>query len=132
MSDALTAPEDAQDRTLPAVVYALYLIGVVNGLTVLIGLVVAYANRGRASEAAKSHYTFLIRTFWLWIVWVVIGVVMIFWGAILSLILVGLPILALGWLILGLVHVWFALRAIVGVIYLARGEAYPRPRSWLL
>lgn len=121
-----------EDRTMPAVVYGLYLLGIANGLTILLGLILAYAQRGDAGARMRSHYTFLIRTFWLWIVWVVIGVVMIFWGAILSLILVGLPILALGWLILGLVHVWFALRAIVGVIYLARGEAYPRPRSWLL
>ena len=44
----------------------------------------------------------------------------------------GLPFLALGWLILGLTHLWFAARTILGVIYLARDEPYPRPRSWLL
>jgi uncharacterized membrane protein len=30
------------------------------------------------------------------------------------------------------VHVWFAARAIIGVIHLARDEPYPRPYSWFL
>jgi uncharacterized membrane protein len=121
-----------EDRTMPAVVYALYLLGIVNGLTVLLGLLLAYANRGHAGTLTRSHYTFLIRTCWLWLAWAVIGGLLILIGAPLSLILVGLPVFALGWLIVGLVHVWFAVRAIVGVIYLARDEPYPRPHSWLL
>ena len=122
----------AEDRTMPAVVYALYLIGVVNGLTILLGLVLAYANRGGAGARARSHYTFLIRTFWLWFAWALIALTLILWGGILSLVLIGLPFFALGWLIFGLIHIWFAVRAIAGVIYLAREEAYPRPRTWLL
>ena len=132
MSDRVTTHGPIEDRTMPAVVYALYLIGLVNGLTILLGLVLAYALRGGASPAARSHYTFLIRTFWLWFVWMLIAAGLIFWGAIFAIILVGLPFLGLGWAIFGLGHAWFALRAVVGVIYLARGEAYPRPRSWLL
>src|SRR5689334_13906261 len=126
---AIVAP--AQDRTLPAVVYALYLIGLVNGLTVLVGLVIAYVNRDRASERMSSHYTFLIRTFWLWFVWILIGAALLIWGGVFTLILIGLPFFALGWAVVGLVHIWFALRSIVGVIYLARDEPYPRPYAWL-
>jgi uncharacterized membrane protein len=124
--------EPAEDRTMPAVVYALYLIGLVNGLTVLIGLVLAYVYRDHASPRMRSHYTFLIRTFWLWFIWIVIGAALLFWGGLLSVILVGIPFFVLGWLDVGLVHIWFAVRAIVGVIYLARDEPYPRPHSWLL
>jgi len=131
MTDSLSYG-GAEDRTMPAVVYALYLLGIVNGLTVLVGLILAYANRGGAGALARSHYTFLIRTCWLWLAWALIGGLLILVGAPLSLILVGLPIFGLGWLILGLVHVWFAMRAIVGVIHLARDEPYPRPYSWFL
>ena len=42
-----------EDRTMPAVVYALFLIGIANGLTVLIGLVIALASRGGAG--ARMH-----------------------------------------------------------------------------
>lgn len=131
MTDSLSYG-GAEDRTMPAVVYALYLLGIVNGLTVLIGLILAYANRGGAGAMARSHYTFLIRTCWLWLAWALIGGLLILVGAPLSLILVGLPIFGLGWLILGLIHLWFAMRAIVGVIHLARDEPYPRPYAWLL
>jgi uncharacterized membrane protein len=121
-----------EDRTMPAVVYGLYLLGIANGLTVVLGLVLALANRGGAGARMRSHYTFLIRTCWLWLAWMVIGGLLIAFGLPLSLVLVGLPLLGLGWAIVGLVHVWFALRVIVGVIYLARDEPYPRPESWLL
>ena len=32
----------------------------------------------------------------------------------------------------GVVGVWFAVRCIVGLVYLSQGEAYPRPNSWLI
>ena len=121
-----------EDRTMPAVAYALYLLGFVAGFTAVIGVILAYASQGSAGPLMRSHYTFLIRTFWLWFVWILIGFALVFWGGVFSLILVGLPFFALGWWILALVHTWFAVRAIVGVIYLSRDQAYPRPRSWLL
>ena len=117
---------------MPAVVYGLYLLGIANGLTIILGLILAYAQRGEAGARMRSHYTFLIRTCWLWLAWAVIAGALMLVGAPLSLILIGLPLFGLGLLILGLVHIWFALRAIVGVIYLARDEPYPRPNSWFL
>ena len=121
-----------EDRTMPAVAYALYLLGIANGLTVLIGLILALANRGNAGARMRTHYTFLIRTCWLWLAWMVIGGALVLWGALFSIVLIGLPFLGLGWAIIGLAHVWFAARVIIGVIYLARDEPYPRPYTWLL
>jgi uncharacterized membrane protein len=121
-----------EDRTLPAVVYGLYLFGLVNGLTVLIGLVIAYANRDSAGPAARTHYTFQIRTFWTAIGWWIIGAVLLFWGVPLSLILIGVPLVLVAGAIFALTHVWFALRCILGLVFLSRGEAYPRPRTWLV
>jgi uncharacterized membrane protein len=123
--------EDSEDRTLPTVVYALYLLGLINGLTVLVGLIVAYANRDRAGPAMESHYTFQIRTFWIAIAWWIIATVLFLWGIPLSFILIGVPLLVAGGLILAVTHIWFALRCILGLIYVSRGEPYPRPRSWL-
>ena len=126
-----TGYEASEDRTLPTAVYALYLLGLINGLTVLIGLIIAYANRDRAGPAMQSHYTFQIRTFWIAIAWWIIAAVLIFWGIPLSLILIGVPLLIAGGLIVAMTHIWFALRCILGLIHVSRGEAYPRPRSWL-
>ena len=135
MSDAIPpapAAAPSEDRTMPAVVYGLYLLGLANGLTILIGLIIAYANRAGASPMMASHYTFQIRTFWLAIGWFVIGGVMVLFGIPLSIVLIGIPAVMLGVFIMGAVGVWFAVRCVLGVIYLARGEAYPRPNNWLI
>jgi uncharacterized membrane protein len=120
-----------EDQTLPTVVYALYLLGLVNGLTVLIGLIIAYANRERGGPAMESHYTFQIRTFWIAIAWWLVAGVLLLWGIPLMLVLIGFPLVIAAGLILAMTHIWFALRCILGLIYVSRGESYPRPRSWL-
>lgn len=132
MSEVVTPAPQPEDRTMPAVVYGLYLLGLANIVTIFIGLIIAYANRGGAGPAMSSHYTFLIRTFWLSIWWFVIGGVLVLLGIPLSLVLVGIPVVLLGAFIMGAVWLWFAIRCVVGVIYLARGEAYPRPMNWLI
>jgi uncharacterized membrane protein len=133
MIDTLTA-EDRTDesRVLPAVVYALYLLGLMNGLTVFVGLIIAYANKDGAGPRMRSHYIFQIRTFWTAIGWWIIGGALLFWGIPLAFILVGIPLVVLGGLIFAVGHIWFALRCVLGALYLAQGEAYPRPRSWLV
>ncbi len=131
----MTAPStyDApEDKTLPTVVYVLYLLGLFNGLTILIGLVIAYANRQGAGPRAESHYIFQIRSVWTAIAWWIIGWTLLGWGIPLSFILIGVPMIGLGGAILGLTHLWFALRCIMGLVYLSRDEAYPRPRTWLI
>ncbi len=120
-----------EDRTMPAVVYGLYLLAFATGVTAIIGLILAYVSRDTASAKMRTHYVFLIRTFWLSILWWVIGGALVVFGGIFSIILVGLPFLALGVLMLAVIGVWYALRCIVGVIYLARDEPYPRPYSLL-
>ena len=132
MTDAAVAPRAEEDKILPAVVYGLYLLGFTNGLTFFVGLIVAYVNRDAAGPINASHYTFAIRTFWLAIAWFLIGLMMTIFGAPLSLILVGIPVLMAGIAIMGAVGVWFVVRCVMGIYYLTRGEAYPRPRTWLI
>lgn len=120
-----------EERVLPAVAYVLYLLGLSHGLTIFIGLLVAYFNQADASPKAASHYTFLIRTFWLSIGWFLIGVVAIVVGAIGSIVLIGIPILAAGIAICCSVWLWFLVRCLVGGYYLLKDEPYPRPQSWL-
>ena len=129
----LTDPLDSgnEDRTLPAVAYGLYLLGLTHGLTILIALIIAYANRATAGPRMRTHYTFLIRTFWLSIGGFLVGLALIFWGGVFSLILVGLPFFGLGWLICGGTWLWVLLRLVLGVVRLARDEPYPRPYAWI-
>lgn len=52
-------------QTNALVIYILYLAGLVIGITGIVGIVLAYINRGKAGGFVESHYTFLIRTFWI-------------------------------------------------------------------
>lgn len=122
----------SEDRVMPAVVYALYLIGLLNGVTILIGLIVAYVVRDKAGPKMASHYEFLIRTFWIGLAAAVIAGIVFAVGVPLSLILIGIPLLLLSGAIISVLGIWFAVRAIVGAVYLARDEAYPRPKAYLL
>ncbi len=130
MTETLDRPHE--DRVLPAVVYGLYILSIpFVWLTVLIGVVLAYANRDTAGPRMASHYQFLIQTFWKSIWWAVIGVVLFVFGLIFSVLLIGIPMLIAGCLILAAVHIWFYVRIAVGLIYLAQDEPYPRPDAWL-
>lgn len=100
------------------VIYILYLASLVIGVTGIVGLVLAYINRGKAGGIVESHYTFLIRTFWIGLLYALIAVVLIF--------------LVIGFLLMFAVAVWFIARCILGIQALQRGEPIKKPQSWLL
>ena len=99
------------------VVYILYLVGIVVGVTAIIGLILAYLNRNDAEDWLKSHYRFQIRTFWIGLLYTVIG-------GILTLIVVGYLVL-LFWL------VWLIVRCVKGMKYLNDNKAHPNPKGWM-
>lgn len=99
-------------------VYALYLAGFVVGITPLIGLVIAYINRGKGGGLLDSHYTYAIRTFW-------IGMLYSFVSLLLTFVFIG---------VIGFVAtaVWSIARCVIGLQKIGRGEAIDNPQSWLL
>lgn len=121
-----------EDKTLPMVAYVLYLLTFATFFTVFIGLLIAYSNRATAGPRMESHYTFMIRTFWLSIWWFIIGGLLVLFGGVFSVILVGIPFLMLGVFICSVVGIWFGVRCIMGLLHLSRGEAYPRPMNRLI
>lgn len=132
MTDTIVTPRLEEDKLLPAVVYGLYLLGFTNGLTFIVGVIVAYVSRDSAGPVNASHFTFAIRSFWLSIAGFLLGLSMLLVGIPLSLLLIGIPIMIFGGLVMGGISLWFIARCIAGIYYLARGEAYPRPQSWLI
>lgn len=98
-------------------IYILYLVGLVVGVTQLIGVVMAYINRDSAPPWLQTHYQFQIRTFW-------IGLLMVVVGGLLSVVLVGL-LLLLFWV------VWLIARCVKGMQALSRGEPHPDPATWM-
>lgn len=105
-------------QTNALVIYIFYLASLVIGVTGIIGIVLAYINRGKAGGFVESHYTFLIRTFWIGLLYALISVV--------------LMMLAIGFLLMFAVAVWFIVRCILGLQALQRGEPVKNPQSWLL
>lgn len=119
------------ERVLPAVAYGLYLFGLTHLLTIFLAVLIAYFNKADASPKMQSHYTFIIRTFWLSIAWWLIGGALVVFGFVLMIVLIGFPMMMVGGTIIGLVVAWSAVRCLLGGYYLLKDEAYPRPQSWL-
>src|SRR5438477_909294 len=54
-------------------VYILYLIGFLTGITVLVGLIIAYLQRDRTDRVSQSHFQFQITTFWVGLLYCFVG-----------------------------------------------------------
>lgn len=125
MTNQNQAPEPRQtDRWLEPgrsnlqVIYILYLASFVIGITGLVGIVLAYLNRGKSEAWLESHYTWAIRTFW-------IGLLGSFISFILFFVVIGMFTIIL-------VAIWFIVRIVVGLQKLGRNEPIADPQSWLL
>lgn len=109
---------DKVDTGMPMVIYALYLVALINGITAVIGVIMAYGAQGSAPAWMQSHYRFMIRTFWIGLLFSVIG-------GLLTMVLIG-------FLVLAVVRLWYIAGCVKGLMWLGKGEAVPDPASWLL
>lgn len=105
----------AGERRLNNITLAVYLIQLVSlftGFPALIGLIVNYIKladvRGTPLE---SHFRWQIRTFWWMLLWSVVGTVLL--------------LVLVGYLVLGAVWIWFAYRALRGLLALNDGKPMP-------
>ncbi len=122
----------AEDRTLATVVYVLYLVGIVNGLTTLIGFVIALGSRASAPPMLETHYRFQIRTVVGTLFLGALGLVIFIIGLPLLLVFIGILFIKLALGIWALAGLYLVVRSIVGLIRLSNGEPYPNPDSWVL
>lgn len=97
--------------------YILYLVGLAVPLTPIVGLVMAYTHLADAPEALQTHYRFLIRTFWIGLLYSVIGF------------LTAIVIIGVLWL--GFVTVWWIVRCVKGMQAISAGTPYEHPETWL-
>lgn len=111
------AANDPADGKLANLIYILYLASLIFGLTAIIGIVMAYINRGEGAPWVDSHYRFQIRTFWIGILFFVVAII-------------TAPVL-LGYLIALFLLFWWIIRCAKGMMYLSRGQAYPDPAGWM-
>ena len=105
-------------KTNVQVVYFLYIAGMFIGISALIGIVIAYINRGKAGGWVESHYTWQIRTFWI--------------GLLYSFVSVLLMIVAIGFVLIFAVAIWVIVRCVLGLQAANRDEPVKNPESWLI
>lgn len=107
----------ASDSMLAVVVYLLYGAGYFTGFSALIGVIIAHVKVMDADPVLQSHYRFQIRTFWIGLLYLVIGVP-------LCAVLIGIPILA-WWFI------WSLIRIVKGSLLVIEHKPIADPKSWL-
>jgi uncharacterized membrane protein len=112
-----TPPPLVSNNELVMVVYILYLVGFFTGITALAGVIIAHMQIGRSDPVSDTHFQFQIRTFWIGLLYVVVG-------AITAVVVVGLLIL-LWW------FVWTLIRCIKGLLAVNAREPIANPKSWL-
>ncbi len=111
------APEaPGSSENVATIVYILYLAALLTGVTALVGVVVAYVYRNDAPEWLQTHYNFQIRTFWLGLLFGVVGLL--------------LSIVVVGFVVFAFLAVWLAVRSVKGLKFVSRRQAYPDPLGW--
>src|SRR5260370_42244883 len=97
-------------------VYILYLVGFLTAITALVGVIIAYLQRGKTDQVCESHFLFQITTFWIGLLYLVVGLLPIH-------IVIGAFIL-LWWI------VWTLIRCVKGLLALNTGDPICNPNSW--
>ena len=106
------------DFNQPTILSLLYISAFVLGITGLVAVILAYVWKDKPQAAWEaSHYQYHIRTFWIWLIGCVVGLI-------LTIVLVGLFVL------LG-VAVLVVVRSILALIKAQAHEPMPNPDTWL-
>jgi uncharacterized membrane protein len=110
-----TAPA-TNDKTLLWIAYACMALAFVNGFTAIAAVVIAYVKRKDSAPWIATHYTFLIRTFWVSVVVGLVGVVLMW--------------VLIGFLVLFALAIWTIVRLVRGAIWVSEDKPVPMPNSF--
>jgi uncharacterized membrane protein len=98
-------------------VYILYLISLVIPLTGLVGIIIAYVYEDKQTDWLASHFRYQIRTFWIGLLYSLIGLLTVF--------------VLIGYLILLLVMIWLIIRCVKGMQRLDQQAEVDNVENWL-
>lgn len=99
------------------ITYVLFLAGMLIPFTPIVAIIMCYVNRGTASPFLASHYTWMIRTFWIGLLYSLIAVVTMF--------------IFIGFLLIFVVIVWYLVRLIKGLMALNNRQPITNAETWL-
>ncbi|MGE0828131.1 MAG: hypothetical protein AB7O04_02120 [Hyphomonadaceae bacterium] len=116
----IETPAERGEGKLPALAaYGLYLLSIPSAaIFALAGVIVAYASRGGAGALARTHLDDQIRIFWVAAFWNIGLLVAMAVAWMLTIVLIGFPLLWLLGLIWFIVMVWFTVKSFFGLLKL--------------
>jgi uncharacterized membrane protein len=117
--DTVDGLSDGKSRggVLPTVVYILYLVAAFSGIPWFVGLILAYIAKGEADDVAATHFQYQIRTFWIGLLYAIIGGLTLAFG--------------IGFLICLFTWIWAIVRSVKGLSWYNDGLEVPNPKAWL-
>jgi uncharacterized membrane protein len=117
MNEAIS-DRQAVDTNMAKVIYVLYLIGIIAGLTAIVGVVMAYIYRDNAPDWLRTHYELQIRTFWMMLLYCIIAGVLTF--------------VLIGFVMFIAIAIWWIIRCVKGLKYLEQRQPYPDHTTWMV
>jgi len=105
------------NNSMALIVYILYFVGYFTLIPFIIGVIIAHVQKGGGDSLLDSHYEFQIRTFWISVLYAVVGFVLMF--------------VLIGFLVWGWWFIWSLIRNIKGILLLNENRPIANPRSWL-
>jgi uncharacterized membrane protein len=112
----MTAEQKSDTVSTAKVIYILLIVGTIVGITGIIGLIMAYVMKDGSAEWLQSHYRFQIRTYWIGLLYVLIGVFTL--------------TITLGYFILLFTFVWMIVRCTKGLKQLEDNQPVKNLESW--
>lgn len=101
---------ERSEKTMPAVVYACYLASFLYGVTMIVGVTIAYVSLSSAEgKWYQSHYKYQISIFWKSLIGFLLGMLTIFFGV--------------GFVILAVTYIWVIVKIVKGWRALSEGKA---------
>ncbi len=144
MTDTAPTTDNSVNMQRPVIIAILYLLNFVLGFSVIVGVILAYIWRGeeRTSDWERTHYTYLIRTFWIGL----LVFVVVFIGSFLSVFAIaaagqssmhggpgaGFFVMMLGGMgVFLLSAAWFCVRSVLSLVKAGEKQPMPNPYTWL-
>jgi uncharacterized membrane protein len=102
--------QDRANKDITQIIYGLYAAAVIGIPTNIVGIVMNYIKRDDVvGTPYESHFRWQMRTFWFTLLWGVVGTILI-------------PVLV-GFVVLGVLYVWYIYRIVKGWLRLNEGKA---------
>lgn len=114
-----TTDDTTDPKTWALIVWGLYIASYFTlAVTMIVGLIIAYMKRRElAGTPFESHMTSAIRTFWISVLGLVLGSILL--------------IVGVGVVILAAIAVWQIFRVIRGIVRAVDGAPIENPTGWL-